>query len=408
MRNFKMQNRSAAIFGKLGLAAMTFLLSVSAALAQSNTRMILSSGGGVPGRQGFVFGPFSNLAMNNSGQISFLTRLRGSKADVRAVVKSAGVSFEVVAFEGLTAPVSGARYASFSAPSMNDAGQIAFTAALNAEPPVSAVIRIGSDGSQAVATTRISAPDKPDSPFLEFSAPVVTSAGNIVFGARSGGKQPGSGLFLWTSHGLMSVPLPPGLSLRASDLLVPAYARFDEAIFVVRGSPSDVVTEQIFRTIAGQAFHELKPTPKDSEVGEVLAARAGEAPVKLVFVLAEGDRIQTAMLTGDPTSAIKARKTDKSPPVELARIQGQTAGPRGNLIIAAAPQKNPGDLALYCYCEGELVRLTSPEEFLPVTEMASGRPLISVASDGRRNVTFIAPAETGSDATSIFVVSVPQ
>lgn len=393
-----------------GLVALTALFMVAAgpAFGQSNTRMILSSGGGVPGRQGFVFGPFSNLAMNNSGQIVFLTRLRGSKADVRAVVKSLGVSFEVVAFEGLRAPVSGTSYASFSAPSLNDSGQIAFAATLNDETPVSALIRVANDKPQAVASTRMPVPDKPDANFVEFSAPLMTSAGNIVFGARFGGKQPGSGLFQWTPHGIMTVPLPAGMLVKPADLLIPAYARFDEAIFVPRGSPADAVTEQIFRTVAGQGFRELKPAPAMSEVAEILAARSGEAPVKLVLVLAEGEGIQTAMLTGDPAAPLMARKTAKSPPVELTRIQGQTAGPRGNVIIAAAPQKNPGDLALYCYCEGELVRLTSPEELLPVTSSAEGRPIPSIASDGRRNVAFIAPAEAGSDAMSIFVVSIPQ
>jgi hypothetical protein len=279
---------------------------------------------------------------------------------------------------------------------------------LNDETPVAAVFRIGKEGTQAVATTRMSVPDKTDAPFLEFSAPVITSVGNVVFGARSGGKQPGSGLYLWTPRGVTPVPLPAGLVLKPSDLLVPGYGRFDEAIFIPRGSPSDAATEQIFRTIASQNFEELKSSLKATDVEEVLAARIGEAPIRFVFVLAEGDRIQTALLTGEPTTAVRARKTAKSPPVALARIQGQTAGPRGNVIVAAAPQKNPADLGLYCYCEGELVRLTSPEELLPVTEMAGGRPISSIASAGSRTVTFIAPAETGSDASSIYVVSIPQ
>ena len=404
----KVQTRSVNLCAGLVLLAIAFQLGASSAVAQSNTRLLLTSGRGVPGRQGFVFGPFSNLAMNDSGQIVFLTRLRGSKADVRAVIRSVGVTFEVVAFEGLRAPVSGASYASFSAPSINDSGQIAFSAALNDRPPVSAVIRLGGEGFLAVATTRNAVPDRPDSTFLEFSAPVMTSAGNVVFGARFGGPQPGSGLFVWTPGGVRPVPVPAEISLRPSDLLVPAYGRHDEAVFVLRGSPLDVVTEQIFRTIAGRGFQDLKPAPRDWEVDEVLAARAGESPVRLVFVLADGEQVQTAMLTGNPATPIKARKTDKSPPVELARIQGQTAGPRGNVIIAAAPQKNPADLALYCYCEAELVRLSSPEEFLPITMVAEGRPVTSIASDGQKTVTFIAPAETDSDATTIFVVSIPQ
>lgn len=398
---------SASSCSRLGVLVLTCLIGGTTAYAQSYTRMILSSGMGVPGRQGFIFGPFSSLAMNSSGQLVFLTRLRGSKADVRAVVRSAGVSFEVVAFEGLKLPGLSGGFVSFSAPSLNDSGQIAFTATLGGDTPASAVVRMVSERSEAVATTRSPVPGKPDSSFLEFSAPVITSAGNVAFGARFGGKQPGSGLFLWTPHGLMTAPLPPELALKPSEILVPAYARVDVAFFVPRGSPSDAVTEQIFRTIVARGSQDMQPGSNQHAFEEVLAARAGESPVKLVFVLAEGDRMQTAMLTGDPASAVKAQKTDRSPPVELDRIQAQTAGPRGNVIVAAGTQKSPNDLALYCYCENELVRLTSPEEFLPVTVPAAGRPLISMASDGQRTVSFIAP-EAGSDATSIFVVSIPQ
>ena len=229
-----MKHYGASSRSKLATFLLAFLIGGGAAYAQSYTRHILSTGMGVPGRQGFIFGRFSNLAMNNSGEIVFLTRLRGSKADVRAVVRSSGVSFEVVAFEGLKAPEVKGGYSSFSAPSLNDAGQIAFTAEVASETPTSAIVRVAGERSQVVATTGTAVPARPDASFLEFSAPVINSAGNILFGARFGGKQPGSGLFLWTTHGLMTVPLPRELTLRPSDLLVPVYARVDEAIFVLR------------------------------------------------------------------------------------------------------------------------------------------------------------------------------
>jgi hypothetical protein len=105
---------------------------------------------------------------------------------------------------------------------------------------------------------------------------------------------------------------------------------------------------------------------------------------------------------------VKAKKSEKSPPVALARIQGQTAGPRGNVIVAAAPAAQPTDVALFCYCDGELRRLTSPEEFLPITLPAQGRPIQSLTGDGQQTMALIAPVEAGSDATAIYVVSVPQ
>jgi hypothetical protein len=113
------------------------------------------------------------------------------------------------------------------------------------------------------------------------------------------------------------------------------------------------------------------------------------------------------MIAGDPLLAVKAKKSDKSPPVELVRVQGQTAGPRGNIIFAAAPSQDPADLGLFCYCDGELQRLTSPEEFLPITIPAQGRPITALVGDGQHTMGFIAPAEAGSNATAIYVVSIP-
>jgi len=381
---------------------------VGSAYAQSNTRMILSSGWGVPAHQGFAFGPFSGLAMNSSQEIVFLTSLRGAKSDMKAVVRSSGVTFSVVAFQGLRAPVPRASYESFSPPSINGAGQIAFTALLKDDLPASAVIRITGDSALAVATSGNAVPDKPESTFQEFSAAVITSAGNVLFGARLGGRQPGCGLFHWTPHGLRSVTLPPELSLKPSDLLIPAFASHDEAVFVLRTASLEAVPEQIFRTVASRSFQDLRPVPTEAEVVEVLPARAGEAPVNLLFVLVEGEEVRTAVLPGDPLLPVKAKKSEKSPPVVLARIQGQTAGPRGNVIVAAAPAAQPTDVALFCHCDGELRRLTSPEEFLPITLPAQGRPVQSLTGDGQQTMALITPVEAGSDATAIYVVSVPQ
>ncbi|MGA2630454.1 MAG: choice-of-anchor tandem repeat NxxGxxAF-containing protein [Terriglobia bacterium] len=402
-----MRPQSAFTAVKCLLAVLILLLGSRAASAQSNTRLLLSSGWGVPAHQGFAFGPFRGLAMNEAREVVFLSSLRGAKSDLAAVVRSSGVTFSVVAFQGLRAPVPKAVYESFSAPSINRLGQIAFTAGLKDDVPPSAVIRVEGDSALAVVSSGNAVPDKPDATFQEFSPPVLTSAGNIVFGARLGGKQPGSGLFLWTPKGLKSVALPPEVTLKPSDLLVPAFASHDEAVFVLRGAPTEAVTEQIFRAVANQSYQDLRPQPGESEAAEILPARAGEPPVKLLFVLAEGEEVRTAVLAGDATAAVKAKRSEKSPPLILGRIQAQTAGPSGNVIFAAAPAEQPTDLALFCYCQGELRRLTSPEEFLPVTGPTQGKPILSLSGDGQHTMAFIAPAEAASDATAIYVTSIP-
>ena len=391
-----------------GLVALGLALGVcGSAQAQSNTRLLLASGWGVPGHPGFAFGPFAGLAMNEGREIVFLSSLRGAKSELRAVVRSSGVTFSVVAFEGLRAPVPKTTYESFSAPSLNDSGLVVFTATLRDDVPISAVIRVEGDAALAIATSGSPVPGNIDATFQEFSAPVINSSGNVLFGARLAGKQPSTGLFLWTPRGLQPLQLPPELRLTPNDLLVPAFSSHDEAVFVPRGTPLDAVADQFFRAVAIKNFQDLRPAPEASEVGEILPARAGEAPVKMLLVLMEGENVQTADLNGEPSQPVMAKRPPGGTLLPLGRVHGQTTGPRGNTILASAPAAQENDLALYCYCEGQVVRLTSPEEFLPITQFSQGRRISSLGGDGKNTTAFIAPSEAAGDATAIYVVSLP-
>jgi hypothetical protein len=385
------------------------LLGAEVALAQSNTRLLLSAGMGVPGHAGFVFGPFSHLAMNESDHIVFLSSLRSPRSEIPAVVRSQGVTFSVVAFQGLRSPIPKTTYDTFSAPSLNDAGAIAFTATLKdkEESPDSAVIRIDASGARAVATAGDKVPGTADATFQEFSAPLITSRGDVVFGARYDGAHAGTGLFLSTAAGIQALDLPAGLKLSPKDLLEPVFFSHDEAAWVVRGTPLGDFLEQFFRAIAIRSFQDLKPPPDPSESVEALAANAGEAPVQVVLVLMEGGSAQTALLAGDPTQPVMARKSPAGVVFKpLGRIQGQTTGARGNIIFAANAADDLSDVGLYCYCDGQVVRLTSPEEFLPITQSAAGKPISSVAGDTQQAVAFIAPSGSESNA-SIYVTSLP-
>ena len=392
----------------LALVAIGLALGASGtAQAQSNTRLLLASGWGVPGHPGFAFGPFSGLAMNDGREIVFLSSLRGAKSELRAVIRSSGVTFSVVAFEGLRAPVPRTTYESFSAPSLNDSGLIAFTATLRDDVPTSAVVRVEGDNALAVATSGSPVPGNVDATFQEFSAPVINSSGNVLFGARLGGKQPTTGLFLWTPRGLQILPLPPELRLTPSDLLVPVFSSHDEALFVRRGTPLDAVTDQFLRAVAIKNFQDLRPQPEPSEVVEVLPARPGDTSVTMLLVLMEGENVQTGGLSGEPSQPVMAKRPAGGTLLPLGRIHGQATGPRGNIILAAAPAAQENDLALYCYCEGQVIRLTSPEEFLPVTQFSLGRRISSLASDGQNSAAFIAPNDASADSVAIYVTSLP-
>jgi len=377
--------------------------------AQSNTRSLLTTGSGVPGHLGFVFGPFSSLAMNGSREIVFLSTLRSSRSDIRAVVRSSGVSFSVVAFQGLRSPVPKTTYESFSAPSINNSGVIAFTAALKdtEEAAASAVIRVEGSIAKAVAAAKDPVPGTPESTFQEFSAPLINSQGNILFGARWEGKKPGCGLFLWTPRGPRGLELPAGWPLSPKDLLEPIFFSHDEAVFIAHGTSPEAAIEQFFRAVAIRSFQELQPPPDAIETIEILPARSDEPRLQTLLVLMEGENVQTVVLPGDPSQPVTAKRPPGTSTLKpLGRIQGQAIATRGNIIFAAASAELPSDLGLYCLCDNQIIRVTSPEEFLPITQAAPGKPILSLVGDSQQTVAFIAPgAEEG--ASAIYVTSIP-
>jgi hypothetical protein len=389
---------------------LNLLLAASPRLsAQSNTRLLLAADSGVPGHTGFSFGPFSSLAMNDNREIAFLSSLRSPRNELRAVVKSSGVSFSVVAFQGLRAPFLKTSYDFFSAPSLNDAGVICFAADLKDTEgnPSSAIIRVDGTGARALVTSADSLPSIPDAPFLEFSAPLINSQGNILFGARWGGKNPGTGLFLWTPRELRRLEFPAGVSPTPKDLFEPIFFSHDEAALVLRGTPSEAAIEQFFRAVATRSFQELKPPLDPAEALLILAPRAGQAPVQMVLVIMEGENVQTVLLSGDPSQPVMARHNTGGPDVKLLRqIEGQTTSAQGNIIFAATPFDAPDDAGLYCFCEGQVTRLTSAVEFLPVLQTAPGKPILSLVGDSQQTEAFIAPG-AGEGGSAIYVTSIP-
>ena len=395
----------------LAVGALLVVLAGSAhpVFAQLNTRLLLTTGTEVPGHGGLAFGPFLSLAMNGNQDIIFLTSLRSPRVEMRAVVRSTGVSFSVVAFQGLLGPYPRTTYDTFSAPSLNDAGVMAFTATLvsdQADVPKVVVVRQEGSKPRAVATNLDAPPGQPGAKFEEFSAPLVGSDGNVLFGARWSGKDAGSGLFLWSPRGLQALRLPTGLELGPKDLLEPFFFGHDEAGFLRRGTPAEVATEQFFRAIAIQTFQELQPPPDPTQTGELLAARADVGPVQMLLGYLENGSIQTALLAGDPTKPVMAKQSLSTTPLKpVGRILSLTIGPRGNMIFAAAPTDAPNDLALYCNCEGQANRLTTPDDFLPITTAGPGKPILSLTGDTQQTIAFIAPTMSG-DNTAIYVTAI--
>jgi hypothetical protein len=378
-------------------------------LAQSNTRLLLAAGSGVPGHAGFFFGPFSSLAMNDNRDVVFLSSLKGPRNELRAVVRSSGVSFSVVAFQGLQAPVPKLSYDSFSAPSLNDAGVICFAAVLkDVEGKTSnALVRLEGTAAKALLTSADSLSGTPDATFTDFSAPLVNSQGNILFGARWGGKKPGTGLFLWTPRELRKLEFPAGLVPQPSDLFEPIFFSHDEAALVKNGTSPETALEQFFRALAVRGFQELKPPPDAAATFPLLAPAVGQAPIQLVLVVMEGENVQTALLAGDPSQPVVAKRIASAPEIKpFGRIEGQSTSAQGDIIFAATPLDTPEDLGLYEFAAGQVIRLTPVGEFQPLIAAAPGKPISSLVGDSQQTEAFILP-NPGEGGSAIYVTSIP-
>lgn len=391
--------------------ALGMLLAMAVpAFAQINRRLLLATGDQVAGHGGLTFGPFLSLAMNGNQEIIFLTTLHSARADVRAVVRSAGVSFSVVAFQGLVGPFPRSTYDSFSAPSMNDAGVAAFSATLDTDQdtvPKSVVVRLEGGKPRVVSSTLDAPPSQPDSKFEEFSAPLVSSAGDVLFAARWSGKTSGCGLFLWTAHGLQAIRLPAALELGPQDLLDPFFVGRDEAAFVRRGVSADIAAEQFFRAIAIRSWQDLQPAPDPTAATELLAPRPGASSVQMLLVSFAGGALQAALLSGDPSKAVMVKQSPTASPLKpVDRILSVTLGPQGNMVFAAAHSDTPNDIALYCDCDGQANRLTTPEDVLPVSAALPGKPILSLTGDTQQTFAFIGPTAKG-DNTAIYVTTFP-
>ena len=406
------QGRKSFRFGRTLAAAVLLLwiaaVGVTPAWAQQNTRLLLTSGTEVPGHGGLAFGSFLSLQMNGNQEVIFLTSLSSPRASMHAVVRSTGVSFTVVAFQGLLGPLPRTTYDNFSAPSMNDSGVMAFTATLatdQANVPTAVVVRQEGLKPRAVVTNLDAPPGLDGAKFEEFSAPLVTSDGGLLFGARWSGKGAGSGLFRWSTRGLQAVKLPAGLKLGPMELLEPFFVGHDEAAFLRRGASAEAATEQFFRAIAIQTFQQMQPPPDAAHSVELLAARPDVQPVQMLLVYLENGSAQTVLLAGDPTQPVLARRSLSTTPLKaVGKIVSVTLGAQGNMIFAAAPIDNANDLALFCNCEGVQNRLTTSDDFLPITVAGPGKPILSLTGDMQQTMAYIAPGATG-DNTAIYVTA---
>ena len=222
--------------------------------------------------------------MNDNRQIAFLSSLRSPRNELRAVVMSSGVSFSVVAFQGLQTPIPKTSYDSFSAPSINDAGVICFAAELKDTEgnPSSAIIRVEGSKRQGPGDQHGQPSGNAGRQF-----PGILSAFNQLSGKHSvrsalgrektrarvcsSGRRANCGG--WTFQRVFRRRLKT-CSSRSSSATMRRRWRS-------RGTPGAAAIEQFFRAVAIRSFQEINPAPDPADTVQLLAPRAGQAPVQI-------------------------------------------------------------------------------------------------------------------------------
>jgi hypothetical protein len=145
---------------------------------------VAANGGATP--IGGTFGMFQpqSPGLNDAGQVAFFSTVSGGSALSGVFVGTAG-SLKAVAVAGGAAP-NGQQYSSFNALALNAVGQVAFTAELKA-PSIVTGLFVGTPTSVAAAAIEGTAAPGGGTYVNILSAPTLNAAGQVAFTASVSG-----------------------------------------------------------------------------------------------------------------------------------------------------------------------------------------------------------------------------
>ena len=165
------------------------------------------AGDAAPGTGGGTYSTFGSLpGINASGDVAFLGNVSGGSVAQGIFVDSGGTDTERV-LAGDTAPGTGGEtYTGFGAPSMNDAGEIAFLAPLTGA--VSSGVFVDAGGTQTLlALVGDTAPGTGGGSFVGFNNPIITQSGDVVIRATVSGGSATQGIFLLSAGASQAIAL---------------------------------------------------------------------------------------------------------------------------------------------------------------------------------------------------------
>src|SRR5499433_2895188 len=153
---------------------------------QSAVRRVAVTGQAVPG--GGTFDRFSVESLpivapiNSKAQVAFFaTVLRGRAGE--GFFLSSGTQVSKLAADGDPAPGGGvfSGFGRHPVPALNDAGELAFAAAIAGARAVEGIFVASRRGTRAIALAGAAAPDIPSGTFASVDAPALNDRGDVAF-----------------------------------------------------------------------------------------------------------------------------------------------------------------------------------------------------------------------------------
>jgi len=397
----------------------------SAAPAPPVLQAIVAGGDASPADGSFdhfdVEGRVVAAPANRRGDVAFFASLRRSAAE-EGVFLAAGGRIVKLAAAGDAVP-GGERIAGFGehpAAAINDAGAVAFAAQLTGGKATSGIFLAQNGKLTAVALSGAAAPDIAGGTLADFEPPWLNEAGEIAFlAALRRGRETGEAIYLWHQSQLTKVvasgdPAPGGgqFSSFASPALNGkgelAFGAVIEqgpilgGVFAVSGRDRRVVLAAGSAAPGGGIFARFAERIELNESGTIAfsAVLRQGGPSAAVF-LVENDTLRSVAAIGDPAPGGGSF-------AGFASWPGLSEA--GAVAFIASVDGGAGGLAVFLAGASGVKRIASVGDALPGGGRIVGFPLYpALAMAANDAVTFTAAAERdGQRSDTLFYYGPPR
>jgi hypothetical protein len=359
--------------------------------------------------------------VNERGQVAFYATVLRSPAREGIFVAEGGQLTKIAAF-GDSVPGGGtlAEFGAHPLPSLNAAGHAAFTAHIAGGGATEGVFLAGPGGLQAIALSGDDAPGMPGGVLIGFDAPGLNDNDELAFVANvRRGRDMLDVLYLWNGRRLQRVSAEGDRLLRIGGTMNkiggPALNNAGVIAFPATLFKGPALGG-IF--VAGARELRLLVGAGDRAPSGLMilrfserAAIDDEGAIAFGAHLGEGGATREAVLRTGPEGPAEIA-VEGAPAPGGGRYAGfgpwPTMGPNGTIAFIAALDGGPGPLAVFAGGPGEINRIATTGDALPIGEPIGRFALNTVVMAGRGGALTFATVAQGPDERSAIYCRCPQ